>query len=83
MSAPPGFVVRGCQRAFLAAGDSDVTAAELFKWCYPRRRGGSFLDRRNSYRAIRKAAGKMAVKVGRMWPHGNVWRLRNSGDTCE
>src|SRR5262249_38576380 len=65
-----GFVGRGCRRAFLAAGDRDVTAAELFAWCYARRarhkrerlsaRDGdeTFLDRRNAYRAIRKAAVK-------------------------
>jgi hypothetical protein len=71
----------------LAAGH-DVTAVELFAWCYARRaqrkrvrlsvRDGdeTFLDRRNAYRAIRKAAAKMAVKVGRVWPGGTVWRLR-------
>ena len=66
-------------KALLAAG-RDVTAVELFAWCYARRaqrkrvrlsvRDGdeTFLDRRNAYRAIRKAAAKMAVKVGRVWP---------------
>jgi GNAT superfamily N-acetyltransferase len=34
------------------------------------------LDRSNAYRAVRKAAAKMAVKVGRVWPGGDVWRLR-------
>jgi hypothetical protein len=33
----PGFVVRGCRRAFLVAGGRDVTAVELFAWCYARR----------------------------------------------
>jgi len=37
MSPPPGFVVRGCWRAFLAAGNREVTAAELFAWCYATR----------------------------------------------
>src|SRR5262249_38880023 len=37
MSPPPAFVVRGCRRAFLAAGNREVTAAELFAWCYARR----------------------------------------------
>jgi hypothetical protein len=69
--------MRGCRRAFLAAGDRDVTAAELFAWCYPRRPWDgdeTFLDRRNAYRAIRKAIKNtgMAVKVGRVWPGGNV-----------
>jgi hypothetical protein len=66
----------------------DVTAVELFEWCYSRRsrrtrvrlfvRDGdeTFLDRSNAYRAVRKAAAKMAVKVGRVWPGGDVWRLR-------
>jgi hypothetical protein len=91
MSPPPGFVVRGCRRAFLAAGGRDLSAVELFAWCYARRaqrkrirlsaRDGdeTFLDRRNAYRAIRKAAAKMAVKVGRGWPGGNVWRLQQRG----
>jgi hypothetical protein len=95
MSPPPGFVVRGCRRAFVAAGDHDVTAVELFAWCYARRqqrkrirlsaRDGdeTYLNRRNAYRAIRKAikATGMADRVGRVWPGGNVWRLRNSGKT--
>jgi hypothetical protein len=70
MSPPPGFVVRGCRRAFLAAGNREVTAAELFAWCYARRsrhkhvrlsaRAGdeTFLERRNAYRTIRRAAAK-------------------------
>jgi hypothetical protein len=33
MSPPPGFVVRGCGRAFLLAAGRDVTAVELFAWC--------------------------------------------------
>ena len=37
MSPPPGFVTRGCKRAFLVADGRDVTAVELFEWCYPRR----------------------------------------------
>jgi len=93
MSPPPGFVVRGCRRAFLAAGNREVTAAELFAWCYARRtrhkrvrlsaRDGDemFLDRRNAYRAIRRAAGKMAIRVGRVWPGGNMWRAHNAGET--
>src|SRR5262245_14948029 len=93
MSPPPGFVVRGCRRAFLAAGNREVTAAELFAWCYARRarhkrmrlsaREGdeTFLDRRNAYRAIRRAAAKMAVCVGRVWPGGNIWRAHNVGET--
>jgi hypothetical protein len=88
MSAPPGFVVRGCRRAFLAAGDRAVTAAELFAWCYARRAGRrrvrlsaregdeTFL-RRNAYRSIKRAASQMAVKVGRVYPDGNVWRARD------
>jgi hypothetical protein len=89
-SVMSGCIQRGCKRAFLVAGDRDVTAAELFAWCYARRLGRkrvrlsardgdeTFLDRRNAYRAIRTAASKIAVKVGRVWPGGNVWRLRES-----
>ena len=91
MSPPPGFVVHGCRRAFLAAGNREVSAAELFAWCYARRarhkrvrlsaRDGdeTFLARRNAYRAIRKAAVKMAIRVGRVWPGGNLWRAHNAG----
>jgi hypothetical protein len=55
---------RGQKRICLSARDGDET----------------FLDRRNAYRAIRKAIKTtgMAVKVGRVWPGGNVWRkVRN------
>jgi hypothetical protein len=37
MSPTPGFVVPACRRAFLAAGNREVAAAELFAWCYVRR----------------------------------------------
>jgi hypothetical protein len=38
----------------------------------------TFLERTNAYRSIRKAAAKMAVKVGRVWPGGNLWRAHNA-----
>jgi hypothetical protein len=78
--------MRGVRRALIVHGE--VTSAELFAWCYARRerrkrvrlsaRDGdeTFLERRNAYRAIRLAASKLAVRVGRVWPAGNVWRAR-------
>jgi hypothetical protein len=76
----------------LAAGDRDVTAAELFAWCYARRverkrirlsaraDDETFLHRRNAYRQIRRVASKMAVRVGRIYPDGNVWWTNSGGD---
>jgi hypothetical protein len=32
--------------------------------------------RKNISRAIRAAAERMCVRVGRRWPHGVLWRLR-------
>jgi hypothetical protein len=38
-------------------------------------------ERHNYARAIRRAAEQIAVRVGRVWPDGVVWRLngRKSG----
>jgi hypothetical protein len=32
--------------------------------------------RKNISRAIRAAAERMAIRVGRRWPHDVLWRLR-------
>jgi hypothetical protein len=82
--------MRGVRRALVVHGE--VTSAELFAWCCALRerckrvplsaRDGdeTFLERRNAYRAIRLAASKLAIRVGRVWRGGNVWRRRNTGE---
>jgi hypothetical protein len=35
-------------------------------------------QRKNRARAVCLAAKKLAVRVGRTWPGGNVWRLKDA-----
>jgi hypothetical protein len=77
MSMPPGRVVRGIQRAFIASPGVELTTRDLWEWTHPRELRCEDRHRRlNICRAIRKAADKLAIRVGRVWPDGNVWRLR-------
>jgi hypothetical protein len=74
---PPGFVVRGIHRAFRANPGRQLSTRELWSWTHPREvhcpdrfRG------KNISRAIRATADRMAIRAGRRWPHGVLWRLR-------
>jgi hypothetical protein len=80
-------VQRGIRRAFVAYPDHEFTTRELLEWTHPRARGwrrprkGNPLpararDRDNHCRAIRRACDQLAVRVGRRWPDGVVWRLK-------
>jgi hypothetical protein len=68
-------VQRGVRRALLV--HAEATTAELLRWCY-REPGRTRRERKNRARMVWFVATAMAVKVGRVWPQGNVWRLRNS-----
>jgi hypothetical protein len=70
-----GRVQRGVRRALLVHGEA--TTAELLRWCY-REPGHTRRERQNRARMVWFVATAMAVKIGRVWPGGNVWRLRNS-----
>jgi hypothetical protein len=72
-----GRVQRGVRRALVLHGEA--TTAELLRWCY-RGSGRTRRERKNRARMVWFVATATAVKVGRVWPHGNVWRLRNSDD---
>jgi hypothetical protein len=52
-----------------------ATTADILQWCY-RERGRTRRERLHRARAVRGAASKLAVRVGRVWPAGNVWRAR-------
>jgi hypothetical protein len=68
----------------LPAPGAELTTRDLWEWTHPRETMCRDRHRRlNICRAIRKAADKMAVRVGRVWPHGNVWRLRPERDTAQ
>jgi hypothetical protein len=69
-----GRAQRGARRALIAHG-GEATTMQMLEWCYR----GPARDRRtriNRCRAVRRAAERLAVKLGRVWPGGNVWRLR-------
>lgn len=72
-----GRVQRGVRRVLLLRGEA--TTAELLEWCY-REPGRSRRERQNRAQVVRRVATATAEKVGRVWPGGNLWRLRNIED---
>jgi hypothetical protein len=68
-----GRVQRGVRRASLVQGEA--TTADLLLWCY-REPGRTRRERKNRARAVWLVAIATAVKVGRVWPGGNVWRAK-------
>jgi hypothetical protein len=77
---PPGRVVRVIRRAFYANPGRELTTRELWSWTHPRE--VHCRDRfrpKNISRAIRAAAERMCVRVGRRPPRsgGVLWKLRD------
>jgi hypothetical protein len=74
---PPGRVVLGIRRAFRANPARELSTRELWSWTHPREvHCPDRFRRKNISRAIRAAAERMCIRVGRRWPHGVLWRLR-------
>ena len=72
-----GRVQLGIKRAFTVG--PEWSTRELMEWTHtmPLYRGGrSYRDRLNYCRSIRRAAERLAIRVGRRWPDGIIWRLR-------
>jgi hypothetical protein len=72
-----GRVQLGVRRAFVVA--PEWTTRGLMEWTHtmPLCRGGrSYRERHNYCRSIRRAADGLAIRVGRRYPDGIVWRLR-------
>src|SRR5262249_39012267 len=73
-----GRVQKRIRRAYVATGKLVLSTSELMGWTHPRAGG----NRHNPRRAIRGAAGRYLVNVGRGSGVGRpiLWRLCNSGD---
>jgi hypothetical protein len=54
----------------------EATTTEILEYCYPWP-GEDRRQRKNQARAVCLAARKMAIVVGRTWPGGNLWRLKD------
>jgi hypothetical protein len=66
----------GIRRAFRANPGCELTTRELWSWAHPREvHCPDRFRRKNISRAIRAAAERMCVRVGRRWPHGVLWKL--------
>jgi hypothetical protein len=59
---------RGTRRCLWVNGEA--TTAEILEWAYPRGPSRDRRQRMNRARAVRHAAERIAVKVGRVWPGG-------------
>jgi uncharacterized protein YcgI (DUF1989 family) len=73
-----GRVQKRIRRAYVATGKLVLSTSELMRWTHPRPGG----TRHNHRRAIRGAAERYCVRVGRGGGVGRPirWRMRNSGD---
>jgi hypothetical protein len=71
-----GHVQKAIRRAFRALPGHSFTTRELLAWTHPRSAQRSLRQRRNYCRAIRHAADRMAISVGRRWPDGLIWRAK-------
>src|SRR5262245_54284987 len=71
-----GRVQRGVRRAFLVRPRHSLSTRELLAWSHPRLARAPLRERRNACRAVRRAAEKLAIRVGRRWPDGLLWRAR-------
>jgi hypothetical protein len=73
-----GHVRRSVVRAFLVAGGRDLATAELLRWTHARalHRGVSRLVRRHYCQSVRRAADRVATRVGQRQPGGILWRLK-------
>ena len=72
-----GRVQRGILRAFIVA--PEWTTRELMEWTHtmPLHRGGRSHRERHYYcRDIRRAADQLAIRIGRRWPDGIIWRAK-------
>jgi hypothetical protein len=76
-----GRVTRGIMRGFIASGGADLTTRQLMGWTHARalHQGRSSYRERNYYaKDIRRAADRLAIRVGRRWPDGIIWRRREA-----
>lgn len=64
---------RGVRYALWALGEASTR--QILEYCYywP---AETRLQRLHRARAVRRAAERIAVRVGRTWPHGCLWKLR-------
>jgi hypothetical protein len=72
-----GRVQRGVRRAFLLA--PEWTTRELMEWTHALAlyRGRRSRWQRHDYaKSVRRAADQVAVRLGRRWPDGVLWRLK-------
>jgi hypothetical protein len=67
-----GHCQRSVSRCLRAHGEA--TTAMIVAWCY-RQPAETRRQRQCRAQAVRYAASRIAVTVGRVWPHGNVWRM--------
>jgi hypothetical protein len=74
-----GRVQLGLRRAAIVAPDRQWTTRALMKFTHTmplHRSGNSYRARLTASRSIRRACEKLAIRVGRRWPDGILWRLR-------
>src|SRR5262245_45307724 len=72
-----GRVQRGVRRAFLVRPRHSLSTRELLAWSHPRLARAPLRERRNACRAVGRAAEQLAIRVGRRWPDGLLWRARD------
>jgi hypothetical protein len=71
-----GCCQRGVKYALWAYGEASTS--EILEWAYPWGPGKTRKQRKARATAVRYAARRLAIVVGRRWPDGNVWRLKDA-----
>jgi hypothetical protein len=67
-----GTIQRRIWRAFTAEPSAELSTADLVRVAFPRLRG----FRKSHWSSVRRAAEKVAVRVGRRRPGGIVWAAK-------
>jgi hypothetical protein len=63
-------------RVFTAKPDAEISTSELVALAFPRLRPGEL--KRSHWYSVRRAAGRVAVRVGRVRPSGAGWVSKQS-----
>jgi hypothetical protein len=75
-----GRVQVGVERALIAHNGGPITTSIAVEWAYALRRYQGKPIKSQHLVYVRRALDRAAVRVGRVWPGGVVWRAKEPGN---
>jgi hypothetical protein len=75
-----GHVQRGVEYALIAHNGGPITTSIAVEWAYALRRYQGKPIKSQHLVYVRRALDRAAVRVGRVWPGGVVWRAKEPGN---